>query len=385
MNNDSMSANSTEVDYGEHSVGTIISLSIAYGLLSLTAFVGNFIVIWIIYCGRRMHTVMNIYIGNLAMADVIIAVFCIPFQFQAALLNRWDLPAFMCKLCPFLQSLSITVSIFTLVVIALDRYRGIIWPLKASSSKFRAKMMMVMVWLFGTLVALPNLISFHVTDHPEQDGIKGCTIDLKTIGGESTWRLYLMSGVLIQYCIPLLIITFCHCHMAQVLWGTKTPGQAYDQRDEVILANKRKVTKMLSIVVVLFGICWLPFQTFNFLSAVQVPLSFSGVNYVWMACHILAMSNSCCNPLIYGIYNTKFRREFDRKYGILWGRGEDTEARNGFELQEIPKNITESHHNNLSVRNRDHTGSLSTKSNLVTTNGNGTTKTTAVVVTVVNP
>jgi hypothetical protein len=50
-----------------------------------------------------MHTVMNIYIGNLAMADVIIAVFCIPFQFQAALLNRWDLPAFMCKLCPFLQ------------------------------------------------------------------------------------------------------------------------------------------------------------------------------------------------------------------------------------------------------------------------------------------
>ena len=46
---------------------------------------------------------MNVYIGNLALADVIIAVFCIPFQFQAALLNRWDLPAFMCKLCPFLQ------------------------------------------------------------------------------------------------------------------------------------------------------------------------------------------------------------------------------------------------------------------------------------------
>ena len=53
--------------------------------------------------GRRMHTVMNVYIGNLALADVIIALFCIPFQFQAALLNRWDLPAFMCKLCPFLQ------------------------------------------------------------------------------------------------------------------------------------------------------------------------------------------------------------------------------------------------------------------------------------------
>ena len=62
-----------------------------------------YVFFWFSDCGRRMHTVMNIYIGNLAMADVIIAVFCIPFQFQAALLNRWDLPAFMCKLCPFLQ------------------------------------------------------------------------------------------------------------------------------------------------------------------------------------------------------------------------------------------------------------------------------------------
>lgn len=53
--------------------------------------------------GRRMRTVINLYIGNLAMADVTIAVFCIPFQFQAALLQRWDLPAFMCKLCPFVQ------------------------------------------------------------------------------------------------------------------------------------------------------------------------------------------------------------------------------------------------------------------------------------------
>ena len=33
MNNDSMTGNSTEVDYGEHSVGTIISLSVAFALL----------------------------------------------------------------------------------------------------------------------------------------------------------------------------------------------------------------------------------------------------------------------------------------------------------------------------------------------------------------
>ena len=77
-----------EQNYPTESLGMIISLSIVYGFLTLFAFFGNVVVIWIITTGRRMRTVMNIYISNLAMADVINSVFCIPFQFQAALLNR---------------------------------------------------------------------------------------------------------------------------------------------------------------------------------------------------------------------------------------------------------------------------------------------------------
>ena len=71
---------------------------------------------------RRMRTVTNMYIANLAFADVTIAIFAIPFQFHAALLQRWDLPAFMCQFCPTVQILSVNISIFTLVAISLDRY-----------------------------------------------------------------------------------------------------------------------------------------------------------------------------------------------------------------------------------------------------------------------
>lgn len=70
---------------------------------------------------RRMRTVTNMYIANLAFADVTIALFAIPFQFHAALLQRWDLPAFMCQFCPTVQILSVNISIFTLVAISLDR------------------------------------------------------------------------------------------------------------------------------------------------------------------------------------------------------------------------------------------------------------------------
>lgn len=55
-------------------------------------------------------------------------------QFQAALLQRWNLPEVMCPFCPFVQVLSVNVSIFTLTAIAIDRHRAILSPLRFVSS-----------------------------------------------------------------------------------------------------------------------------------------------------------------------------------------------------------------------------------------------------------
>jgi len=54
-------------------------------------------------------------------------------KFQAALLQRWNLPAIMCPFCPFVQVLSVNVSIFTLTAIAVDRHRAILSPLRLVS------------------------------------------------------------------------------------------------------------------------------------------------------------------------------------------------------------------------------------------------------------
>jgi hypothetical protein len=62
-----------------------------------------------------------------------------------------------------LQHVSINASIYTLVVISLDRYRGIMWPLKGEYSKFKAKLVLVLVWLVSIGLAVPNLIVFYVS------------------------------------------------------------------------------------------------------------------------------------------------------------------------------------------------------------------------------
>jgi len=57
---------------------------------------------------RSMHTVTNFFIANLSAADALIGLFSIPFQFQAALLQRWDLPRLLCKLAPFVKEVSVS-------------------------------------------------------------------------------------------------------------------------------------------------------------------------------------------------------------------------------------------------------------------------------------
>jgi len=65
--------------------GIIALLSIFYGTISILAVVGNFLVMWIVATSRRMQNVTNCFISNLALADIVIGLFAIPFQVNTQL------------------------------------------------------------------------------------------------------------------------------------------------------------------------------------------------------------------------------------------------------------------------------------------------------------
>ena len=90
----------------------------------MCAIIGNSLVMYVVLVSRRMQTVTNFYIANLALSDVVLALFCIPFQFRAALIQRWDLPEFMCQFCPFMQTLSVSSAPPVTPPILLTSYPG---------------------------------------------------------------------------------------------------------------------------------------------------------------------------------------------------------------------------------------------------------------------
>ncbi|KAJ9594923.1 hypothetical protein L9F63_013783 [Diploptera punctata] len=60
--------------------GVTALLSLFYGSISVIAVVGNSLVMWIVATSRRMQNVTNCFIANLALADIVIGLFAIPFQ-----------------------------------------------------------------------------------------------------------------------------------------------------------------------------------------------------------------------------------------------------------------------------------------------------------------
>lgn len=78
----------------------VVLLCIMYISVSLIAVCGNLMVFYVVLASKKMRNVTNMFIANLALADVLIGSLSIPFQFIAALLQRWLLPDVFCKVCP---------------------------------------------------------------------------------------------------------------------------------------------------------------------------------------------------------------------------------------------------------------------------------------------
>jgi len=74
----------------------------------------------------------------------------------------------------------------------------------------------------------------------------------------------------------------------------------------------QRTNRMLIAMVVVFGICWLPLNTINFIADLDlVPIyCWEYHHFMFFVCHVLAMSSTCYNPFLYGLFNETFQKGF---------------------------------------------------------------------------
>ena len=148
-------------------IGTII----AYCLIVLISLAGNTVIGVIVYKTKTMRKPINFLIVNMAMSDLLIPIFLIPLDIQwlytSSFLIGGPLGQGLCKLVTFLPGVSVAVSIQSLVLIAVDRFGAVVFPLRSPliSSKL-CRFFILATWIIALAVQFPYLFTFKLAEYP---------------------------------------------------------------------------------------------------------------------------------------------------------------------------------------------------------------------------
>ncbi|KAK9411325.1 orexin receptor type 2 [Crotalus adamanteus] len=105
-----------------------------------------------------MRTVTNYFIVNLSLADILVTLTCLPATLVVDITETWFLGNSLCKVIPYLQTVSVSVSVLTLSCIALDRWYAICHPLMFKSTAKRARNSILVIWMVSCLIMIPQTI-----------------------------------------------------------------------------------------------------------------------------------------------------------------------------------------------------------------------------------
>ncbi|EDV30401.2 uncharacterized protein Dana_GF23269, isoform B [Drosophila ananassae] len=276
------------------------------------ALIGNGTVCYIVQSTPRMRTVTNYFIANLALGDILMSLFCVPSSFISLLiLNYWPFGIALCHFVNYSQAVSVLVSAYTLVAISIDRYIAIMWPLRPRITKRYAKFIIGGVWFIALATAFPIPVVSRLV-LPGSPWHQKCEkyICREMWPSRVQEYYYTLALFTLQFVLPLVVLIFTYTRIAIAVWGKRPPGEAENSRDQRMARSKRKMIKMMLTVVIVFTMCWLPFNILQLLLNDEEFARWTPLPYVWFAFHWLAMSHSCYNPIIYCYMNARFRGGF---------------------------------------------------------------------------
>ncbi|XP_028677240.2 prolactin releasing hormone 2 receptor [Erpetoichthys calabaricus] len=283
-----------------------------YTLLVLVACIGNLLLILLIALTKKLHSTTNFLIGNLAAADLIMCLFCVPLTASYAFeLRGWLFGSFMCHFVMLMQVATVLVAVLSLTAIAVDRYVVVAYPIRRRISRRCCLYLVCAIWLASLALSSPT--SLHTSYLDLSPTGHNMTICEEFWAEQDQERLiYSCCILLLSYLIPLSAVSVSYCAISRHLRKRSVPGAAVtaSSNRERWARKKCKTFRLLLISVLSFALCWLPLQVVNLIRDLDVDfviLDKSYINVVQVSCHLVAMSSACYNPFIYASLHDKFR------------------------------------------------------------------------------
>ncbi|XP_076980791.1 neuropeptide Y receptor type 4-2 [Tamandua tetradactyla] len=301
-------------DHCQDSVDPMIFIIVSYSIETIVGILGNLCLIYVIMRQREKGNVTNLLIANLAFSDFLMCLICLPITAIYTIMDYWVFGEALCKMLVFIQCMSVTVSILSLVLVALERHQLIINPTGWKPSVSQAYLGIVVIWLLAGFLSLPFLANSILENVFHNNHSKALAYLADKMVCTEAWPLdhhrtiYTTVLLLFQYCIPLVFILICYVRIYQRL--QKQRHMFCKDTSSSRARQTKRLNKVLLVMVATFAVLWLPMHVFNSLEdwyPKAIPICQG--NLIFLVCHLLAMASACVNPFIYGFLNTNFKKE----------------------------------------------------------------------------
>ncbi|XP_072037506.1 melatonin receptor type 1B-A-like [Amphiura filiformis] len=288
----------------------VMTVVVIMVFVAIIGTLGNTLVICAVVGHKKLRSIHNIFIINLAAADLIVTVIIIPFAIVAAIkgafLTEHDA---LCETVGFFVDLSCVTSMISIANIALDRYICICHKnvYQKIYNKLTVPFMVMSMWLYSFLVDLPNFDFVGWGAHGfDPKTLIVCSFSALKAGELGyIWFLFVFS-----WGVSFTIICFCY---SRLFLFVRRSRKSLKQNRRISSSRKsstgiksadKRLLKVLAVIIILFVIMWAPFCLISLLyTYVEVP------SWLYFLSGHLCVSNSSINFLVYA-FNKDFREGY---------------------------------------------------------------------------
>ena len=305
-NGSTESSRYTMISETASTIGKTIYLS----LILAVSLVGNSLIVTIVYKTPTLRKPINYYIANMAISDLLYPIFWLPWHMSELHTNSWLIGGkfglALCKLLPFLGDVSTVVSIQNLILIAVDRFGAVVFPLR--SPLIRSKLcpfFILATWIVAVVVNLPYSFAFRVA---EDSGEMWCCLEWEIAFGESLpFAKFIVAYSSLFIYLPVMLLATIY---SIIKLKTQThPGEQSANNQQQWKRRNRNVLQMSIAIILVFVFCVLPptvivlIREYYSASSRNIPRSFD--KYIHVTSYITPAS-CAANPIVCFIFSSNY-------------------------------------------------------------------------------
>ena len=291
----------------------------AYVSILLVSLVGNTLVIVVVYKNKHLRKSINYFVFNMAASDLLMSLTIMPVRIGEIVTGSSafivDSPFLvgniLCKLCYFLPDASIVVSIESLVLIAIDRFIAVVYPLKATliTSKSRSTCILC-AWIVAVAVYAPYFYTFRL--FPYEDGTYECRQRWDpAFDHEETHKWYVTVISITFFILPVCVLAILYAMIACTVKQNATKRKRMSsRRSPRKYQTSRQVLRLSVAIIIAFLACIFPmlvnmFMVMSHLHSAEEPTcAFLTLLFI---SYFMVHSWSALNPCICFAFGKNYR------------------------------------------------------------------------------